>query len=64
MDITLLGQLKGVVIVGVFAFTVSFIVLFIINKIMPMRAQRDEELQGLDVDECGLEAYPEFKRAF
>ncbi|XPV68964.1 MAG: ammonium transporter [Halarcobacter sp.] len=64
VDITLLGQLKGVVIVGVFAFTVSFIVLFIINKIMPMRAQRDEELQGLDVDECGLEAYPEFKRAF
>ncbi len=63
-DITFLGQLKGVVVVGVFAFVSSFIVLFIINKIVPLRADRDEEMQGLDVEECGLEAYPEFKRAF
>lgn len=63
-DITFMGQLKGVVVVGVFAFFVSFVVLFIINKIMPLRADRDEEMQGLDVEECGVEAYPEFKRAF
>ncbi|WP_320035198.1 ammonium transporter [Halarcobacter sp.] len=63
-DITFLGQLKGVVVVGAFAFVVSFVVLYIINKIIPLRADRDEEMQGLDVDECGLEAYPEFKRAF
>lgn len=63
-DITLLGQIKGIVVVGIFAFTSSFIVLFIINKIMPLRAHGDEEMQGLDVEECGLEAYPEFKRAF
>jgi Amt family ammonium transporter len=64
VNITLLGQLKGIVVVGVFVFVVSFAVLYIINKIVPLRAQRDEELQGLDVEECGLEAYPEFKRAF
>ena len=63
-DITLLGQLKGVVVVGVFAFISSFIVLYVINKFVPLRAEKDEEMQGLDVDECGLEAYPEFKRAF
>ena len=63
-DITFLGQLKGVVVVGVFAFFVSFVVLFIINKLLPLRAHKDEEMQGLDVEECGLEAYPEFKRAF
>ncbi|MGB5919033.1 ammonium transporter [Arcobacter sp.] len=63
-DITLLGQLKGVVVVGVFAFISSFIVLYIINKFVPLRAEKDEEMQGLDVEECGLEAYPEFKRAF
>ncbi|WP_419766149.1 MAG: ammonium transporter [Arcobacter sp.] len=63
-DITLLGQLKGVVVVGTFAFVTSFVVLFIINKIVPLRAEKDEEMQGLDVEECGLEAYPEFKRAF
>ena len=63
-DITFLGQLKGVVVVAVFAFVVSYVVLFIINKMMPLRADNDEEMQGLDVEECGLEAYPEFKRAF
>ena len=63
-DITLLGQVKGIVVVGVFAFVSSFVVLFIINKLVPLRADKDEEMQGLDVEECGLEAYPEFKRAF
>lgn len=63
-DITLLGQLKGILLVGVFAFVSSYIILFIINKIMPLRADNDEEIQGLDVEECGIEAYPEFKRAF
>jgi Amt family ammonium transporter len=63
-DITLLGQIKGILLVAIFAFTSSYIVLFIINKIMPLRADNDEEMQGLDVEECGLEAYPEFKRAF
>ncbi|PLY06474.1 MAG: ammonium transporter [Arcobacter sp.] len=62
--ITLMGQLKCIILVGIFAFTVSYIVLFIINKIVPLRADNDEEMQGLDVDECGVEAYPEFKRAF
>ena len=63
-DITFMGQLKGVVVVAIFAFVVSYVVLFIINKIVPLRADRDEEMQGLDVEECGVEAYPEFKRAF
>ncbi len=63
-DITLLGQLKGVAVVGVFSFVSSFIVLSVINKVMPLRSSDDEESQGLDVEECGLEAYPEFKRAF
>lgn len=63
-DITLLGQVKGIVVVAIFAFVTSYIVLFIINKIIPLRADNDEEMQGLDVEECGIEAYPEFKRAF
>ena len=63
-NITIFGQLKGIVVVGVFAFVVSFVVLYIINKLIPLRANKDEEMQGLDVEECGLEAYPEFKRAF
>lgn len=62
--ITLLNQVKGIVVVGLMAFISSYIVLFIINKIMPLRIAGDEEQEGLDVNECGVEAYPEFKRAF
>ena len=62
--ITFLGQVKGIIIIGIFAFVSSYAVLYAINKIIPLRALHDEELQGLDVNQCGLEAYPEFKRAF
>jgi ammonium transporter, Amt family len=62
--ITFMGQLKGVIVVAVFAFVSSYIVLFLINKVMSLRSTHDEELEGLDVNECGVEAYPEFKRAF
>jgi Amt family ammonium transporter len=63
-SISFMDQLKGVVVVAVFAFVSSYIVLFIINKISPLRASDDEQQEGLDINECGLEAYPEFKRAF
>lgn len=63
-DITFLGQLKGVVFVGVFVFVSSYVLLYVLHKMIPIRSKRDQELQGLDVEECGLEAYPEFKRAF
>ncbi|MBL6970361.1 MAG: ammonium transporter [Campylobacterales bacterium] len=62
--ITFMGQLKGVIVVGIFAFVSSYILLYIINKVMPLRANEEEESEGLDVHECGVEAYPEFKRAF
>ena len=62
-DASLWDQAKGVLVVGAFAFTSSFVVMYIINKISPFRAEDDEQLQGLDIEECGLEAYPEFKRS-
>lgn len=61
--ISLLDQLKAVAVVAVFAFSVSYIVLYSINKLIPFRAEDDMQLQGMDVVECGVEAYPEFKRA-
>ena len=61
-DITLLGQIKGIVVVGIFAFLVSYGVLYIINKFLPFRATDDDQLQGLDYEECGVESYPEFVR--
>lgn len=62
-DISFMAQLKGVVVVAVFAFFVSYVVLFIINKITRFRAEDDAQVEGMDVNECGVEAYPEFKRA-
>ncbi len=62
-DITLWGQIKGILVVGVVVFILSFIVIYTINKFMPFRADDDDQLQGLDYSECGLESYPEFVRA-
>lgn len=62
-NITFMNQLKGVVEIAVFVFSVSYIVIYLINKVFPFRATDEEQQQGLDVSECGLEAYPEFKRA-
>lgn len=61
--ITLLNQLKGIGVIAVFVFTVSFAVIYVINRFVPFRASDEDQVQGLDVSECGLEAYPEFKRA-
>ncbi|MGA9046362.1 ammonium transporter [Sulfuricurvum sp.] len=62
-NVTLLNQLKGVGVMALFVFTVSFSVIYLLNKFIPFRASDEDQVQGLDVSECGLEAYPEFKRA-
>ncbi|MBU1927444.1 ammonium transporter [bacterium] len=62
-SVSFLAQLKGVVVIGVFTFVVSFVILFIINKFVKLRASNDDQQQGMDVSECGVEAYPEFRRA-
>lgn len=61
--VSFMDQLKGVIEVAVFVFVVSFIVLSIINKIVRFRANDEAQIEGLDVQEVGVEAYPEFKRA-
>ncbi len=62
-DVSLWAQIKGILVVGIFAFTVSYGVIYAIDKFSRFRADDDEQMEGLDVGECGLEAYPEFKRA-
>jgi len=61
--VSLIAQIKGIIVVGIFAFVSSYIILYIINKIIPFRADEEDEIEGLDVRECGIEAYPEFKRS-
>ncbi len=62
-DVSFWAQLKGVLVIGIFAFVSSYIVIRIINLIAPFRASDDEQLEGLDYVECGMEAYPEFKQS-
>ena len=62
-DVSLAAQIKGIVVVAVFAFVVSYVTIYAIDKIVRFRADDDEQLEGIDVSECGVEAYPEFKRA-
>jgi Amt family ammonium transporter len=59
---TFFDQLKGVVVIGAFVFVAAFIVWFILDKTMGLRISEEEEVDGIDIHETGLEAYPEFKR--
>ncbi|MGR3805860.1 ammonium transporter [Marinibacterium profundimaris] len=61
-DATLMGQLIPIIIVGVFVFVVSGIVWFILNAIVGIRVSEEEEINGLDMAELGMEAYPEFSK--
>ena len=62
-NVALWDQVKGVLVVAIFAFSTSYVVMYLINKIIPFRASDDEQLQGLDIEECGVEAYAEFKKS-
>ena len=57
---TLLGQFVGAATIFVWVFVVSFIVWFIIKMVMGIRVSEEEEYEGVDIGECGMEAYPEF----
>ena len=57
-----IAQLKGVVVIGLFVFVTSFIIWYIIKLVFGIRVCEEEEIEGLDVAEIGLEAYPEFKK--
>ncbi|MBU2965539.1 ammonium transporter [Amphritea sp. 2_MG-2023] len=59
-DATFMGQLTGTVVTFAWMFIASFIVLLIIKKTIGLRASEEEEMEGMDVYECGMEAYPEF----
>jgi len=58
--VSLLGQLTGVVVIGIFVFSISMLVWLALKAIMGIRASEEDELVGLDKVELGLEAYPEF----
>ena len=55
------GQLIGAATIFGWVFVTSFIVWFVLKMIMGIRVSEEEEYEGVDLAECGMEAYPEFK---
>ncbi|MGB6150405.1 MAG: ammonium transporter [Pricia sp.] len=55
-----LTQLYGVLIVGVFCVVCSLIILGALKAIMGLRVSKEEEVEGLDIHEHGMDAYPDF----
>jgi Amt family ammonium transporter len=58
---TVIGQLIGVFAVGIAAFLFSLVVFGILKATMGIRVSEEEEFEGLDIGEHGLEAYPNFQ---
>ena len=56
-----LVQLIGVAIVGAFCVATSFIILSIVKATTGLRVNKEEEINGLDLSEHGMEAYADFR---
>lgn len=59
-DATMKAQLIGTATIFAWVFFASLIVWGIIKLIMGIRVSEEEEYEGMDIVDCGLEAYPEF----
>ena len=55
-----LGQFVGLATILIWVFASSFVVWMAIKAVMGIRVSEEEEYEGCDIGECGLEAYPEF----
>ena len=61
-DAALGTQLMGIIAYGVFTFVASLVVWFILKAVMGIRVSEEAEMNGLDMAELGMEAYPEFSK--
>jgi probable ammonium transporter, marine subtype len=57
------GQLIGAGTIFGWVFGVSIVVWLILKVVMGLRVSEEEEYEGVDLAECGMEAYPEFTGA-
>ncbi|MBV2123475.1 MAG: ammonium transporter [gamma proteobacterium symbiont of Stewartia floridana] len=54
------AQFLGLGVIFAWTFIASFIVWLVLKVIMGIRVSEEEEYEGVDLGECGMEAYPEF----
>jgi Amt family ammonium transporter len=56
------GQIIGALTIFVWVFGASFVAWFALKQVMGLRVSEEEEYEGVDISECGMEAYPEFSK--
>lgn len=61
-DATLGAQLYGTIVIFAWTFIMALIFWGILKMVMGIRISEEAEAMGVDVAECGMEAYPEFKK--
>lgn len=61
-DSTFVGQIIGALTIFIWVFGASFIVWMALKAVIGIRVSEEEEDKGVDISECGLEAYPEFTK--
>ena len=59
-DSSFSGQIIGAATIFGWVFTASLLVWYALKLSMGIRVSEEEEYEGLDIGECGMEAYPEF----
>ncbi len=59
-DVMLVGQVAGALTIFFWVFVSSSVVWWILDKIVGLRVTKQQEYEGVDRSECGVDAYPEF----
>jgi len=59
-DATLIAQLTGLGTIFAWTLVTALITWGIIKMVIGIRVSEEEEYEGVDLGECGMEAYPEF----
>jgi len=60
---SLSAQIFGILVIFLWTFIASLIIWSIIKIMFGLRVSAEEEEEGVDITECGLEAYPEFSKS-
>jgi Amt family ammonium transporter len=61
-DASLMVQLYSILVVGIFVVVTSAVLWFVLKATMGIRVSEEAEINGLDMAELGMEAYPEFSK--
>lgn len=62
-DAAFIGQIVGAITIFTWVFVSSLLVWSVLKAVMGIRISEEEEYEGMDKADCGIEAYPEFTRS-